>query len=142
MKLSVLLLVLLLIGCSGGVEQAASRPTQTVVPATQRQAVAATPTGAQPTSRSLTATPAVTTTPAATPTASPTPPPPSLGLWQYPIRLAGRAPGDGFVIRHGYAVENTWFNPGDWHTGEDWYAQAGETCIRTKSWKLKNKVGY
>jgi len=37
----------------------------------------------------------------------------------YPIGLAGQVPGDGFVIRHGSATENTWYNPGWWHTGED-----------------------
>jgi murein DD-endopeptidase MepM/ murein hydrolase activator NlpD len=42
--------------------------------------------------------------------------------------LAGRAPGDGFFIRHGYGAENTWYNPGYWHTGEDWYAVAGDTA--------------
>jgi hypothetical protein len=25
------------------------------------------------------------------------------------------------MIRHGFACENTWFNPGHWHTAEDWY---------------------
>jgi murein DD-endopeptidase MepM/ murein hydrolase activator NlpD len=25
-------------------------------------------------------------------------------------------------------TENTWYNPGYWHTGEDWYAQAGDTA--------------
>lgn len=39
-----------------------------------------------------------------------------------PIRWADGRPGDGFLIRHGYATENTWYNPGWWHTGEDWYA--------------------
>lgn len=49
-------------------------------------------------------------------------------LFGYPIGLPGRAPGDGFFIRHGYASENTWYNPGYWHTGEDWYALAGDTA--------------
>ena len=31
-------------------------------------------------------------------------------------------------MRHGFAVENTWFNPGFWHTGEDWYALDGQTA--------------
>jgi murein DD-endopeptidase MepM/ murein hydrolase activator NlpD len=31
-------------------------------------------------------------------------------------------------VRHGYAVENTWYNPGYWHTGEDWYAIEGDTA--------------
>ncbi len=48
--------------------------------------------------------------------------------WSYPIGVEGRPPGDGFFIRHGYTVENTWFNPGYWHTGEDWYAIEGETA--------------
>ncbi len=37
-----------------------------------------------------------------------------------PIRWAGNRAGDGFLVRH--ACENTWYNPGWWHTGEDWYA--------------------
>jgi murein DD-endopeptidase MepM/ murein hydrolase activator NlpD len=36
--------------------------------------------------------------------------------------------GDGFFIRHGAQVENTWYNPGYWHTGEDWYAIEGDTA--------------
>ena len=28
----------------------------------------------------------------------------------YPIGLPGRPPGDGFVVRHGYATENSWYN--------------------------------
>jgi murein DD-endopeptidase MepM/ murein hydrolase activator NlpD len=47
----------------------------------------------------------------------------------YPIRLPERLPGDGLVVRHGYACENTWYNPGWWHTGEDWYAIEGNTAI-------------
>ena len=43
----------------------------------------------------------------------------------YPLALPGRAPGDGFLVRHGYVCENTWYNPGDWHTGEDWYRLDG-----------------
>lgn len=30
----------------------------------------------------------------------------------YPITLPGRAPGASFLIRHSYACENTWYNPG------------------------------
>jgi len=41
--------------------------------------------------------------------------------WGLPIRNASGVPGDGFLIRHGFACENTWFNPGWWHTAEDWY---------------------
>ncbi len=46
----------------------------------------------------------------------------------YPLSLPGRPPGDGFLLRHGYAVENTWFAPGNLHAGEDWYAVAGDTA--------------
>jgi murein DD-endopeptidase MepM/ murein hydrolase activator NlpD len=42
--------------------------------------------------------------------------------FQYPIAWAGQRPGNGFFIRHGYGCENTWYNPGFVHTGEDWYA--------------------
>jgi murein DD-endopeptidase MepM/ murein hydrolase activator NlpD len=48
--------------------------------------------------------------------------------WTLPIGWPDRVPGDGFWIRHGYATENTWYNPGWWHTGEDWYALEGETA--------------
>jgi hypothetical protein len=43
-----------------------------------------------------------------------------------PVRLPERAPGEGLVIRHGYCTENTWYNPGWWHTGEDWYTTDGD----------------
>jgi murein DD-endopeptidase MepM/ murein hydrolase activator NlpD len=42
-----------------------------------------------------------------------------------PIGIPGRVLGDGFIIRHGYACENTWFAPGWWHTGENWYLLDG-----------------
>lgn len=51
-------------------------------------------------------------------------------LW-YPIRAGEGLPGDGFIIRHGFACENTWYNPGYWHTGEDWYAVEGDTAGAT-----------
>ena len=51
-----------------------------------------------------------------------------LPAYSYPIGWPGEIPGDGFRIRHGYATENTWYNPGYWHTGEDWYALEGETA--------------
>lgn len=44
-----------------------------------------------------------------------------------PIGWDGETPGDGFEIGHGFACENTWFNPGWWHTGEDWYAVDRDT---------------
>jgi len=48
--------------------------------------------------------------------------------YSYPIGLPGRPLGDGFFLRHGYTVENTWYNPRHWHTGEDWYALRGDTA--------------
>jgi len=48
-------------------------------------------------------------------------------LFSYPIGTPGKPLGDEFFIRHGAEVENTWYNPGYWHTGEDWYAVAGDT---------------
>ena len=30
----------------------------------------------------------------------------------YPMALPGRAPGDGFLIRHGFVCENVWYNRG------------------------------
>jgi hypothetical protein len=42
--------------------------------------------------------------------------------------MPGKPLGDGFFIRHGAQVENTWYNPGYWHTGEDWYAVADDTA--------------
>jgi murein DD-endopeptidase MepM/ murein hydrolase activator NlpD len=49
-------------------------------------------------------------------------------VFRYPIGIPGRLPGDGFFIRHGAGTENTWYNPGYWHTGEDWYALEGDTA--------------
>ncbi|MEZ4532257.1 MAG: M23 family metallopeptidase [Thermomicrobiales bacterium] len=42
-----------------------------------------------------------------------------------PIANPGGIPGDGFLVRHGFQTENTWYNPGNWHTAEDWYRQDG-----------------
>lgn len=39
----------------------------------------------------------------------------------FPLAEPGGLPGDGFLIRHGFQTENTWFAPGYWHTAEDWY---------------------
>ena len=50
----------------------------------------------------------------------------ALPAFSFPIhRGEGELPGDGFIIRHGYAVENTWYNPGWLHTAEDWYLADG-----------------
>lgn len=48
--------------------------------------------------------------------------------WSYPIGIEGQVLGDGFLVRHAYASENTWYNPGWWHTAEDWYALEGDTA--------------
>jgi hypothetical protein len=46
----------------------------------------------------------------------------------YPMGFPGRPLGDGLLVRHGYATENTWYNPCWLHTGEDWYLPEGETA--------------
>jgi len=43
----------------------------------------------------------------------------------FPIAEPEGVPGDGFLIRHGFQTENTWYNPGYWHTAEDWYRLDG-----------------
>lgn len=48
--------------------------------------------------------------------------------FSYPSGLPGRVLGDGFLVRHGYATENTWYLPGYWHAGEDWYTAAGDAA--------------
>lgn len=48
--------------------------------------------------------------------------------FSYPIGLPDGLPGDGFLIRHGFTTENTWYLPGYWHTGEDWYVVKGDTA--------------
>ncbi|MCO5224246.1 MAG: M23 family metallopeptidase [Thermomicrobiales bacterium] len=49
-------------------------------------------------------------------------------LFQYPLGLPDRVPGDGCYIRHGYAVENALFYPGLWHTGENWYVEYADAA--------------
>jgi len=46
----------------------------------------------------------------------------------YPIGNPGQPLGAGFFIRDGFTCENTWYLPGYWHTGEDWYRQEGNTA--------------
>jgi murein DD-endopeptidase MepM/ murein hydrolase activator NlpD len=94
-------------------------------PAPATIAPSATPPARQVAAPLPTAAPSATPEPTATalpPTATPQP---LAADWGYPIGLPGRPAGDGFFIRHGYNVENTWYNPGYWHTGEDWYALDG-----------------
>lgn len=49
----------------------------------------------------------------------------SAPAFSLPIGLPGQVLGDGFLVRHGYACENTWYNPGWLHTGEDFYLPDG-----------------
>lgn len=49
-------------------------------------------------------------------------------MFSYPVGLPGRVLGNGFLMRHGYATENTWYLPGYWHAGEDWYTAAGDAA--------------
>src|SRR5215207_11129925 len=49
-------------------------------------------------------------------------------VFGYPVGQPGRVFGDGFLIRHGYATENTWYLPGYLHTGEDWYTMEGDAA--------------
>jgi murein DD-endopeptidase MepM/ murein hydrolase activator NlpD len=139
--LSLLLIFLALSGCS---TSSTSTPTA-VAPASETPARHDLPTAAQasaptsipsrPTATSRAQTivsptdrPAATTRPMPSPTTasafSATAPP----AFSYPIGMPGRPLGDGFFIRHGAQVENTWYNPGYWHTGEDWYAIEGDTA--------------
>jgi murein DD-endopeptidase MepM/ murein hydrolase activator NlpD len=134
--LTILLLFLTLSGCSISSEPAPAA----VVPASETPARRDLPTAAQavePTSvpATPTATPRAQATPTDRPIASPSPAPspttpssPAAASFSYPIGIRGRPLGDGFFIRHGAETENTWYNPGYWHTGEDWYAQTGDTA--------------
>lgn len=91
-----------------------------------------------PTVAEVTSTPTPvppTSTPTTIPTEIPTnlpvepTPVPQQSRYSYPIGQPDQVPGDSFFIRHAYTVENTWFNPGHWHAGEDWYAvDGGETA--------------
>ncbi len=49
-------------------------------------------------------------------------------IFGYPVGLPGGVLGDGFIIRHGYATENTWYLPGYLHAGEDWYTTEGDAA--------------
>jgi hypothetical protein len=49
-------------------------------------------------------------------------------VFGYPVGQPGRVFGDGFLVRHGYATENTWYLPGYLHTGEDWYTTEGDAA--------------
>jgi murein DD-endopeptidase MepM/ murein hydrolase activator NlpD len=130
-KIAMLLLALVMLcGCSGS---AAPAPTA-IAPASTNGASPARPTATRPApspapiaTQQAQPSAVADPTPTNAPTASPLLAPARL-LFGYPIGAPGGTPGDGFFIRHGYQSENTWYNPGYWHTGEDWYAQEGDTA--------------
>jgi murein DD-endopeptidase MepM/ murein hydrolase activator NlpD len=134
--LAPLLLLAALVSCS-----TASTAVPTGAPAAATPARRDLPTAAQAsTSASLPSSPTAapsaqpSASPTARPTATATPAPtaaastPALPAFSYPIGTPGQPLGDGFFIRHGVQVENTWYNPGYWHTGEDWYRLEGDTA--------------
>jgi hypothetical protein len=49
-------------------------------------------------------------------------------VFGYPVGQPGDVFGDGFLIRHGYATENTWYLPGYLHAGEDWYTMESDAA--------------
>ena len=136
-RIHILLLILAVLnGCSPASEGAPTPGSSaSVSPAPQ-----ALPTPARTSAPAIAATAQATLAPSQTPaapaptvqaTAAPAPsatPEPAAPLFSYPIGKPGQPLGDGFFIRHGDQVENTWYNPGYWHTGEDWYATAGDTA--------------
>ena len=127
--LTLLLIFFLLSGCTPSPTPTSSE----IIPASEtplQRALLAAAQVIEPTAVPITPTPQPqpSTTPTPRPTATPTPPPPAAPLFSYPIGTPGKPLGDGFFIRHGVAVENTWYNPGYWHTGEDWYAITGDTA--------------
>jgi hypothetical protein len=52
----------------------------------------------------------------------------STPAYSYPMGFPGRPLGDGLLVRHGYATENTWYLPGYLHVGEDWYTTEGDAA--------------
>lgn len=134
MRASIWILLFLLAACASPIEDArapataasTSAPAQTGTSIALAETTATAP--APPTITLLPTTPAPTATTAPTPTATAAPAEALSAAWSYPIGLPERALGDGFFIRHGYITENTWYNPGYWHTGEDWYALEGDTA--------------
>ena len=129
--LSLSLLFLALSGCSASATSTSETQVQRDLPtpaqAGEPTAAPIAPTNAAPVQPSATSTqsPTAASTPARSPIAPSAAAP---ALFSYPIGTPGRPLGDGFFIRHGVQVENTWYNPGYWHTGEDWYAQEGDTA--------------
>ena len=126
--------LIILSGCSPAQGQPTKPPTPQLAARAADMLPAATPVAAPTPAAAPTVAPTGVPTPTSVATSTllaPTAPPTALPVavaYSYPIGRPGRPLGDGFFIRHGYATENTWYNPGYWHTGEDWYAQAGDTA--------------
>lgn len=122
-----LIVLLALNGCRAAAPSADPQPAATNVPPPTHTAVSRA-------TNTPTATPAPSATPSLTPPPTATPLPPTAtplppeARFSYPIGRPERVPGDEFYIRHSYVAENTWYNPGYWHTGEDWYATDGATA--------------
>lgn len=129
-------ILLLLSGCrpvatSAPTEVAALSATQAFPVATAARPIVASGVPSPPivSPAQTPAAPPARPTPSPVPTLAPTvPAAPALPVFSYPIGAPGRPLADGFFIRHGVAAENTWYNPGWWHTGEDWYAIEGDTA--------------
>lgn len=116
-----------LAACVGGGARQSAPPQRAEEPAAAVSATPPpTPSPAPPLPSPTAPAPTVPPTPSPSAPPSPTPAPAAL-RYGYPLGLPGRPPGDGFLIRHGAQVENTWYSPGNWHTGEDWYALEGDT---------------
>jgi murein DD-endopeptidase MepM/ murein hydrolase activator NlpD len=128
-----LILLLILAALSGCSPAPVTSPTQAqTVPASPAPSQLPT-TGSirAPTRTAMPLSPTAAERPTAQATAAPAPsatPEPAAPLFSYPIGAPGKPFGDGFFIRHGDQAENTWYNPGYWHTGEDWYAVTGDTA--------------
>lgn len=145
-------MLLALVGCSDAAavttEAPAATATQAVARATLPPVASVNPTAtpnptatapvevgvaAEPTlSPASTALPRATVGPPTATSVVPTPapatplPPPATYQYSLPMGLPDRLLGDGLYMRHGYGVENTWFFPGHWHAGEDWYLIGGD----------------
>jgi murein DD-endopeptidase MepM/ murein hydrolase activator NlpD len=132
-KLLVLLLIFVVLsGCN---RSSVGTPTVTILPETAVELDLPTPTEVpEPIATALIAAITPDTQPSTVPTIlSPSLSPTAslrfaLPVFSYPIGVPGKPLGDGYYIRHSFAAENTWYNPGYWHTGEDWYAVEGDTA--------------
>ena len=62
-------------------------------------------------------------------------------VFGYPIREPGLLPGDGFIIRVGYACENAADYPGWWHTGEHFQRSCPDPDQRRRSANARQPRG-